>query len=65
MVLNVGDRRGVAGVVTYKLDETRLVEPNGAGAIEAFLVGLEQRFALGGNSVIDGMPVAVEPFDHL
>ena len=38
---------------------------NGAGAIEAFLVGLEQRFALGGINVIGGMPVAVEPFDHL
>ena len=65
MVLNTGDGRGEAGVVTCKLDETRLVKPDGAGATKAFLVGLEQRFALGGNRVIDGIPVAVKPFDHL
>ena len=55
VVLNVGDGSCVAGVVWCELDETRLVEPNCAGAIEAFLVGLDQRFAVGGNSVIDAM----------
>ena len=60
VVLDVGDGRRVARVVPAELDEARLVEADRARSVEALAVLFEQRLAVGGDGVVDGVPVTAE-----
>jgi hypothetical protein len=60
VMLDVGDGRGVAGVMAAELHEARLIEADRARFVEALAVLFEQRLAVGGDGVVDGVPVTAE-----
>jgi len=64
VVLDVSDRRGVAHVVLAQL-QSRLVVPDGARAVETRTVLPEQCFVVGGDDVVDVVPVTVALPGHL
>lgn len=58
VVFHVGHRGGVVSVVLGReLDEGRLVEADGRGAVQALAIGLEQGLAIGDHGVVDRVPV--------
>ncbi len=64
VVLHVGHRGGVVGVLRAELDEGGLVEADGRGAVQPLAVGLEQRFAVDVHGVTDGVPITGQLSRH-